>query len=244
MALTTYDGGKNSEGVYHKIINQIPPHRRKFELFGGSGAITRRIRPAERNYFFDLSRRAVAEIKTAGVPNLVARQACGLSFLRSQAARAAWRPDDFIYIDAPYLFATRSQKAPLYEHEFGEPEQHVELLKASRAAASLGAMAAISHYPCELYESLLTGWRKVEYKVGLRGGRSRIEALYLSYDRPRELHDYNFLGRDFRHREKLNRRRVTISGRLDRMFDEDEQVLYSYLAAIDDWRSKRLAPGR
>lgn len=56
-----YPGGKNSAGVYQRIICQMPPHRVYVEPFLGSGAILRYKKPAEVNIGFDRSKAAQAK---------------------------------------------------------------------------------------------------------------------------------------------------------------------------------------
>lgn len=235
--LTKYDGGKNADGVYQKIINNMPPHRRYFELFLGSGAIARRKRPAKETYVCDLDSRCIEAIEKAGIPNLSASAGCGVAFLRQFSG---FCKDDFIYLDPPYLYKVRAAQRPIYRHEFGAVDQHMELLIAARDVSMSGAMVMISGYDSDLYRKMLPDWRQVEFKATTRSGRVATEVLWCNYERPRELHDYRFLGENFRVREKLGRRKATILGKLDRMFREDETVLYSYLAAIEEWKSQRL----
>lgn len=56
-----YDGGKNGSGVFQRLICMMPPHRVFIEPFLGSGAITRRKRPAEFTLGYELNRKTIAE---------------------------------------------------------------------------------------------------------------------------------------------------------------------------------------
>jgi len=56
-----FDGGKNGEGTYHKLM--MPPHRVFIEAFFGSGAITRRKKPAQLNIGIELDARTIAAVQ-------------------------------------------------------------------------------------------------------------------------------------------------------------------------------------
>lgn len=49
-----FPGGKNGDGIWQRIICQIPPHRVYCEPFLGSGAVMRRKRPAKLSIGIDL----------------------------------------------------------------------------------------------------------------------------------------------------------------------------------------------
>ncbi len=61
-----YFGGKAQDGVYHTIINQIPPHTCYIEPFLGGGAIMRHKRPADLiNVGIDLDPSAIRYFESA-----------------------------------------------------------------------------------------------------------------------------------------------------------------------------------
>lgn len=49
----TYFGGKSSDGHFHQIINQIPPHNTYIELFGGKLGIYRHKKTAKRTFVIE-----------------------------------------------------------------------------------------------------------------------------------------------------------------------------------------------
>ena len=57
-----YPGGKNHGSSYPRIINQIPPHSLFIELFAGSAAIRRLMRPSERSVLIDLDPGALGRL--------------------------------------------------------------------------------------------------------------------------------------------------------------------------------------
>lgn len=88
-----------------------------------------------------------------------------------------------VYADPPYVHSTRNGLD--YRHEMTD-EDHRRLAAALHAAVRRGSHVAISGYPCDLYELLYAGWRRVEIDTaatcarGLKGSR-RTEVLWMSY---------------------------------------------------------------
>ena len=66
-------------------------------------------------------------------------------------------PDVLLYVDPPYLAATRSSGR--YVNEMGEASEHHELLDALVGAS---ASVVLSGYGSELYAERLAGWDRVE----------------------------------------------------------------------------------
>jgi len=81
-------------------------------------------------------------------------------------------------------------------------EQHEELLSGIRDADS---NIIISTYPNKIYSHFLKKWNRVEYLSPTRHGKA-IELLYMNYERPGILHDFNFLGKDFIDRQRIKRK--------------------------------------
>lgn len=213
----TYPGGKNGGRSYHTIINQIPPHDFYVEGFAGSGAIFRRKELAARSALVDLSDEALEMCKTlerfhsSEARNMV--EYFNTNSLRwLEQNERLMSPRTFVYLDPPYLHSTRS-RTQLYEYEMTN-EDHERLL-----SWCLGSRATvmISGYRSDLYEEALRAWRTVSFDSMTRGGTMREEVLWMNYDEPRQLHDYRYLGSDFREREKLKRRRQRLLARLKRL---------------------------
>src|SRR5882724_5057275 len=143
-----------------------------------------------------------------------------LAFLRLlQADRVG--PRVFIYLDPPYLVQSRKGMSAIYEHEFTD-FQHIELLKLIR---SMRPMIAISGYRSDLYEEMLDGWRVVTFKNVVRSGAVVTEYLWCNYPEPVELHDYRYLGCDFRDRERIRRVQRNFVGKLRRLPPLERQAL-------------------
>lgn len=204
-----YDGGKNGAGVWQLLINQIPPHRVFVELFMGSGALLRRIRPAERNIGIELDARTVAAVQRE-LPAVDVLQIDAVKWLSSTPAAEDW----FIYADPPYLLETRSyQRELIYRHEFHTAEQHSVLLDLLDRSV---AMVAISGYGSRLYAERLRPpkWRRLDFTAGSRGG-PRTESVWFNYGVPVELHDYRYLGEDRTDRQRIRRKLLRWQRRLE-----------------------------
>jgi site-specific DNA-adenine methylase len=231
--MTTYPGGKAGSGVYQAIINQIPPHHIYIELFAGHAAILRAKRPAAASIAVDASNdvlldlQAILEAEESKIPSLTLINRDAMKFLDENPS--VTRKDTFIYVDPPYLFETRSGGSRrYYQWEFGEREQHEALLFKLRC---LPCMVAISGYQAGLYDELLVGWRKITFPAMTRGGRQATEVLWMNYPEPVELHDYSYLGNNFRERERIKRKKARWYSRLRKMPLLER---YALMATIDE----------
>jgi DNA adenine methylase len=218
----TYPGGKAGAGVYQQIINQIPPHRVYIEPFLGAGAVLLHKRPAIVSIGID-SDTAVIQNWNHNQPGVIVTNDDAISFLSGYP----WQGDEFVYCDPPYLFSTRSCKRPIYTCEFGDIGQHTQLLKL---LLSLPCMVAISGYQSSLYTSMLATWRTISYQTRTRGGGLVREWLWMNYPAPVELHDYRYLGQNFRERERIKRIKTRWVARLERMDDLERYALLSSIA--------------
>ena len=131
-----------------------------------------------------------------------------------------------IYCDPPYMMETRSGRR-LYEFEMSAG-QHRRLLRCIR---NLPCSVIISGYWSELYARELKGWNTVNFLAMTRGG-SRQEWLWYNFPEPSQLHDYRFLGNNFRERERLKRKKARWLERLRSMPILERRAL---LSAIADW---------
>lgn len=101
------------------------------------------------------------------------------------------RPETLHYLDPPYVHSTRSPANPYdrayggYAHELTD-EQHVELLRMAQALAGL---VMISGYRCELYDTHLADWQRIDRAAHADGARDRIECLWLNAAASEKHHD-------------------------------------------------------
>ena len=224
-----YPGGKSGSGVYQWIINQIPPHETYVEGFLGGGSILRLKRPAVASIAMDADAAVVARFAghgaAWGIPNLTVLHGDALAWLSENKSRLG--PETFVYLDPPYLMETRSSKREIYAYEMSD-DDHRRLLDIIR---DLRCRVAISGYWSGMYNEALADWRPSTFQTMTRGGTPATEYLWMNYPQPVALHDYRYLGVDFRERERIKRKKTRWVERLKTMPDAER---YAVLAAIDE----------
>ncbi len=247
----TYDGGKNGNGVIHAIGRQMPPHRVRAEVFGGSFPTLRLIKLApDLNVGIDADARA-CDLATSNP----ALRACSIvrtgaeSWLRSvfpvqlvipgiSTPKVALTPariegrtfnprDVLVYCDPPYLLSTRSCQRDLYNVEMKTEEEHAALLDV---LTGLPCLVMLSGYRSALYDERLRSWRRVEFTAYDRQHRARTECLWCNFPEPTALHDTRFAGRDFRERWALTKQKRRWVARLAKMSPLKRQALAEALA--------------
>lgn len=195
--IRTFFGGKGGSGVYQAIINQTPPHITYVAGFLGHDALLRMKRPAQSNIGIDISSKVVSAWKKA-------RLHSSLNLTILEGDFLAMNPNiwgestTFLYLDPPYPMSTRKSRRDRYDYELTNME-HARLLGKIVEAS---CMVAISSYPNSLYDDCLSGWRYIDFQAQTRHGVA-TERLYMNYDEPEELHDYSYLGTDYKDRERI-----------------------------------------
>jgi DNA adenine methylase len=230
-----YPGGKNGSGVYQTIINLLPPHEVYIEPFLGAGAIMRMKRPAAKNIGIDRDLEALKHFRdpiahngdTAGATakhgdagSCTVINGDAFEFLTTYPFTGG----ELVYCDPPYLHSTRSDPH-LYRYEMSVAD-HARLLTIIKA---LPCMVLISGYYSDLYAQALRAWNTVSFQTVNRGGKLVTEWLWYNYPAPIALHDYRYLGEDFRERERIKRKKQRWINRLKRFEILERQAL---LAAI------------
>jgi len=217
----SYPGGKRGSGIYQKIINLMPPHEVYIEPFLGGGAVWDMKQRAKLNIGLDLSAAAIVGYEVSA--GIIVKQGDGIAFLENYDFRGG----ELVYCDPPYLMSTRSGKR-LYEFEMDD-RQHRRLLRwCIEAKNSCSIM--ISGYASRMYAEALAGWNSIEFESMTRGGYPKMERLWFNFEKPTALHDYRYLGRNFRERERIKRMKQRWTARLDRMPILQRQALLSAIA--------------
>jgi hypothetical protein len=153
----------------------------------------------------------------------------GIEFLASYPYTGA----ELVYCDPPYMMSTRSGKR-LYACELADVD-HLRLLRVLR---ELPCLVMVSGYSSPLYARELKTWHAASFQTTTRGGRPVAEWVWYNYERPLRLHDYRFLGSDFRERERIKRKKARWLNRLAVMPALERQAL---LSAIDETAGSGLA---
>jgi DNA adenine methylase len=256
IELGTYPGGKGV--VFRNIINEMPPHKTYVEAFVGGGAVALNKRPAERNILIDLDAEVIAAwlghlvrnggaaappdstmgaaIATCGDTSgylVIAADATRWELYRADALRLLpllrLGKDALVYADPPYLFDVRLSDRYMYRHELGLPEQHTALIGN---LDQLNCKVMISGYWSGLYAGLLTdGWRSYSFKSRDRGGNIREEYVWCNFPEPARLHDYSFLGDNFRERERIKRKAARWANRFQNLPTLERRAILEQLDA-------------
>jgi DNA adenine methylase len=199
--LDNYTGHKKVNGLYQKIINQVPKHNIYAELFAGSGAIC--------SLFTVLAETVILNDINSEVHNLLCEKyrdenvvvwnRDAVEFLYKM--QNIWKKNVFVFLDPPYHHSTRPLATELYKHEM----KHIDHLMLLETVQSMNCNLMLIHPKCDLYDSSLSHWRKVEVKVRYHK-KTQIECLYMNYPEPTELQDYSFLGNDCWERQRISRK--------------------------------------
>ncbi|OGO39875.1 MAG: hypothetical protein A2Z04_00175 [Chloroflexi bacterium RBG_16_57_9] len=226
--MNTYPGGKNGSGVYQTIINQMPPHQVYIEAFLGSGAILRNKLPARlANIGIDIDAEALEKFPPTKIPGLKLIHANSLEWL-TQSVHVS-NQNTLIHLDPPYLQYTRSSHRQIYRYET-TTEDHETLLAIIK---SVSCMVILSGYYSSLYAHELAGWRTVQFQALCRSGKTATEYLWMNYPEPVELHDYRYLGANFRQRECITRKKRRWINRLQKLSSLER---YALLDAIQQYK--------
>ncbi|KHE92565.1 MAG: hypothetical protein SCABRO_01680 [Candidatus Scalindua brodae] len=132
---------------------------------------------------------------------------------------------ELVYCDPPYLRETRKKYARIYKYEYSR-EQHIKLLEVIK---SLPCMVMISGYESTLYKESLRSWQTHCFQAVCHHGVA-TEWLWMNYNVPVGLHDYRYLGSNFRERERIKRKTKRWTAKLQSMPILERQAL---LSAID-----------
>jgi site-specific DNA-adenine methylase len=223
--LKNYVGSKEANGVYQRIINQIRPHKTLIVPFAGNCAITRYIKPAENTILIDKDPRVIEAwlryltIKKDDVPDSLVLNIINDDKIPSDlfckvfksGSLTLFNDDAFngylqkyrycretvIYCDPPYLIERN-----YYKYNFTRND-HITLLKLMMAAT---CDVLINSYENDLYYDMLKDWNCIKYKVRTRKS-SKIECLFMNYEnKDGVLHDYSYLGKNFRERERIKKK--------------------------------------
>jgi hypothetical protein len=199
------------------------------EPFLGGGSVFKLKLPAMENYGVDIDPFVIRMWHGLSDPLscwFVVQDA--VSFIRQRPITSK----TLIYLDPPYLFNTRKSKGPMYRCEFGEVEQHEQLLKL---ITTLDCMVMISGYWSELYARELKDWRAISFQAMTRGGKMATEWLWMNYAEPIELHDYRYLGNGFRQRESIKRQQNRWRKKLHAM---SAVKRYAMLSVLDELKAE------
>ena len=190
-----YPGGKFR--LYQQIINLMPPHRVYIETHLGGGAVIRNKTPAVLNIGIDRDLKVVRGFKGAFGENYRFVHGEAESFLKGYQ----FQGDELVYADPPYWPSSRKSKKCPYRYDYSE-EQHLYLLEI---LLTLPCRVMISGYRNDTYSEILSGWQQHRL-IGTSHTGQREEIVWSNYATTL-LHDTRFIGRNFRDRQTIRRKR-------------------------------------
>jgi DNA adenine methylase len=196
-----YPGAKLGTGVWQWLINHMPPHECYVEPFLGSGALLRLKRPAETNLGIDLDDQVIAQWESKHHPALTVIAGDALRILPTLPE--FHQPTTLLYCDPPYLAASRRSQIKLYRCEFETGIHHQRLLEL---VCDASCMVMLSGYANPLYARALRHWRRDEFKTVTHRGLPAVEVVWMNFQDSGRLHDYRFVGRGFRERERIKKK--------------------------------------
>lgn len=215
-----YPGGKGGDGIFQKIINLIPPHEVYIETHLGGGGILRKKRPAHRSIGVDIDPKVMKLWSNIAEPKIEIYHRDAVKFLKS----FHFTGKEFVYCDPPYLREVRKRKDKMYIYEYTH-EQHVELLETIR---ELPVMVMISGYESALYKKYLYDWNTFTFQAKTHKSVA-IEWIWMNYPEPTALHDYRYLGNNFRERAKIRNTARSWQTRIEKMSVLERTALLSIL---------------
>jgi site-specific DNA-adenine methylase len=220
-----YLGGKGQ--TFQKLINLMPPHDVYIETHLGGGAVIRNKEPTKRNIGLEIDPKVNEMWSEEEKRGLEIIESDAVNYLKSYK----FTGNEMIYCDPPYLRETRRRKRKFYKFEY-TVEQHMELLQVIK---TLPCMVMISGYESGLYKEMLKEWHIHTFQAKISIGVA-TEWLWMNYPAPSQLHDYRFLGDNFRQRERLKKKKENWVSRLKSMPVLERQAL---LFAIESMKEKK-----
>lgn len=232
------------------MICQIPPHDVWISGFAGQCAVTTHLAPARRRIVIDRDPAAAEWWRDQNVevyccdavewlrhyfglyrqpesPKAAAGPGCVAESGGLVPGRRIGRPcRTVVYADPPYPITSRRSGRRRYAWEMTDSD-HADLLAV---LLRLPCWVLVHSYPNPLYQEHLAGWRTWTYRAQTRGGPA-TEQVWANYPEPTELHDYRWIGRSKREREKLAKRRRRLIRWLDCLPSRERAQL---LAAVGD----------
>lgn len=196
--IDTYFGGKGASGTYQQIINCIRPHDLLVTPCLGNGHVTRNIKAAAHTIGNDLNSEVIDLWKAMNFDWIELLTGDAFELLEKVRDQIQHRQKTVVYIDPPYPLHSRKSDRHIYKYEMTDL-QHVKL---AMLANTLSCDVLISTYENNLYDAYLRGWTKKTWTAMTRQGPA-TEVLYMNYSEIDELHDYSYLGANYRERERI-----------------------------------------
>jgi DNA adenine methylase len=113
------------------------------------------------------------------------------------------------------------------------------LLDHLTSLSECGASIVISGYASSMYNWHLAGWRRVDFQAMTHRG-PRTESLWCNFAEPTDLHDKRFIGKGWRERQRIQRKKARWMARLARLKPLERAAL---IEAVQSLSSTHAASG-
>ena len=214
-----YSGGKAK--TFQHVVNLIPPHEVYIEPFLGLGSVMRAKFPSSTEIGVDLDGEVLAKSGLAERSiNLV--HGDGIEFLQ----KYDFGGREVVYCDPPYLPETR-KRCRVYKHDASAAD-HLRLLNL---LVSINARVLLSGYDSETYREHLQDWNVHVFQAKAHDGL-REERIWYNFPKPAKLHDYRYMGGNYRERQTIKRRLTRLTNRIESLSDQEQ-------AFVQDWVQRR-----
>jgi hypothetical protein len=90
-------------------------------------------------------------------------------------------------------------------------------------------MVVLSGYRSQLYDSIVGHWHQLDFSTVNRAAKTTTETIWMNFSPPSVLHDYQYLGTDFRERERIKRKLLRWQKRFARMTELEQHAVLSAL---------------
>lgn len=194
----SYNGGKSGNGTFQTIINQIPQCTTFIDAMVGNGGIVCHLKLPDLTVINDIDSAVIDGFIFDGSHQILKENIPVWDLIDKYDRNGH---GTFFYFDPPYLKSTRKSQLDLYKYEWTLEDHHRFLSKVLTVKSN----CMISHYPCDIYDSSLSHWRKIKFQSMTRHGLA-TEAIYMNYPEPTTLQDYRYIGKDFIDRQRIKRK--------------------------------------
>ena len=220
----SYPGGKGN--CFREIINLMPPHSIYVETHLGGGSVFLNKRLSSTNILNDIDIAVINRFRCSTANSIVSQ--CRIFNWDAAELLRSLTPSKsmLVYCDPPYPMESR-RSGRLYKYEYSRLD-HVKLVDA---VLKLNCLVIVSGYPNTIYGEALSNWNCHTFTTPTRGGTLATEKAWFNFPVPGHLHDYSYIGSDFREREILKRQKKRWIKRLEKM---DPQRRHSLIHAIHD----------
>lgn len=234
----SYFGGKGSMGAHQFIINHIPPHEVFISACLGLCYVLRKIYPAQETIGIEINPKVYqAWCEAEKDRKLTLINDNSHDWLYAHEWDHFRR--QFLYVDPPYLMDARKSSRKVYFKEW-TPMEHELYLKRLLWLDTLypSVLIMVQHYPHPLHDELLlrNGWHHADYEANTRQGIAK-ERIYMNYPTPDELHDYRYVGKDYREREVITKLKQKWTGQFQRMIPAEREAIFEAMEGFD-WDSE------